>query len=159
MSVQEAAGVLGVTVEAVRGRIKRGTLEAEREADGSVYVWLDTDQAPTSRDQPATGSDQTTTSPQPDAGREELVEVLREQVEYLREQLEAERSANRENRRLLAAALERIPQLEAPRDEPRGPETASEEPEGAKTPDRDEGSQEGVQRRERSWWRRFFGFE
>jgi predicted transcriptional regulator len=31
MSVVEAAELLGITVAAVRGRIKRGTLEAERE--------------------------------------------------------------------------------------------------------------------------------
>ena len=44
-----------------------------------------------------------------------LVESLQDQVSYLREQLAAERRANDENRRLLLAALERIPsQLEAP---------------------------------------------
>jgi hypothetical protein len=36
--------VLGVTVEAVRGRIKRRTLDHERTAEG-VFVLLDTDQS------------------------------------------------------------------------------------------------------------------
>ncbi len=62
VTVQEATGALGVTVEAVRGRIKRGKLEAEREKDGSVYVWLDADRITTGHDQPTTGS-------QPDADR------------------------------------------------------------------------------------------
>ena len=61
-----------------------------------------------------------------------LVESLQDQVKYLREQLDAEREATRENRRLLAAALERIPELEAPPDtppEPRElPQKSAEEP-------------------------------
>jgi hypothetical protein len=58
----------------------------------------------------------------------ELVEVLREQVEDLRARLDREQEANRENRRLLAAALERIPELEAPR-EPSEAEEPRESPE------------------------------
>ena len=87
-TVQEAAEALGVTVEAVRGRIKRGKLKAEREKDGSVYVWLDADQI-------ATGHDQPTTGPQPATDRltdqSALIESLLEQVAYMREQLAEER--------------------------------------------------------------------
>ena len=39
----EASEILGVTVEAVRGRIKRRTLDYER-TDKGVFVLLDTDQ-------------------------------------------------------------------------------------------------------------------
>ena len=50
-------------------------------------------------------------------------------MRFLERQVEEEREANRENRRLLAAALERIPpQIEAPREEREAPESASEEP-------------------------------
>jgi hypothetical protein len=56
-------------------------------------------------------------------------EALQEQVQYLREQLDNERRAriesDRENRRLLAAALERIPAIEAPPDERDASETPS----------------------------------
>jgi hypothetical protein len=38
-AVQQAAEGLGITVDAVRGRICRGKLEAEHEA-GAVYVWI-----------------------------------------------------------------------------------------------------------------------
>ena len=41
LSVQEAADVLGVTVDAVRGRIKRRTLASTKGEDGSVYVLLE----------------------------------------------------------------------------------------------------------------------
>jgi hypothetical protein len=63
----------------------------------------------------------------------------------LEHQLEAEREANRENRRLLAAALDRIPQqLEAPAEPP---QTVEEGPGDAHKPhSATVESQEGVQR-------------
>ncbi len=140
-TVTEAAEILGITVEAVRSRIKRGTLEHERTDEG-VFVWLDTDRIETGR------------KPDEDRSfdRSELVEALREQVADLREQLEAERAANRENRRLLAAALERIPpQLEAPPEAPESPESAGETS-GSTQAEPEEPSPERP-----SWWRRWFG--
>ncbi len=105
VTTREAADILGISVEAVRKRIERGQLEHERE-DNRVFVYLDEDQTESGHEVEGKG-----TKP--------LVESLQDQVEYLRDQLEREREANRENRRLLAAALERIPpQLEAPREAP-----------------------------------------
>jgi hypothetical protein len=40
-TVVEAAEILGISAEAVRGRIRRGTLLVERQG-GTVYVLLDT---------------------------------------------------------------------------------------------------------------------
>ena len=60
-----------------------------------------------------------------------------------------------EARRLLMAALERIPpQLEAPQEARESPETARGEPEGA-GPDSATGGAQGGARR--PWWRRMFG--
>jgi excisionase family DNA binding protein len=119
LTVSEAAAALGITPEAVRGRIRRGTLRAER-SGGHVYVVLDADQPRPTGDQPT--------------DRSELVEELRAHHATLREQLEAERQAHAEARRLLAAALERIPpQLEAPPEARERPEKATEEPERAHT--------------------------
>jgi len=57
-------------------------------------------------------------------------------------------------RRLLMAALERIPpQLEAPSEARESPETVEEEPERAE-PRPATGAQEGMQR---PWWRRILG--
>jgi len=123
VSVGEAAGILGTTAEGVRGRIKRGTLPSVKEGR-AVYVLLSADQMPTER-QPAT--DQTTDQAQPDALLEALDEI-REQVRFLREQLQAERKANEENRRLLAAALERIPAIEAPQEPSESPTEATPQP-------------------------------
>jgi hypothetical protein len=57
--------------------------------------------------------------------------------------------------RLLSAALERIPQLEAPQEVRESPQTAEEEPERAEPRPATGGAQEPIQRR--SWWRRMFG--
>jgi hypothetical protein len=46
LDLREAAEILGASVDAVRKRIQRGTLESEK-VDGKVYVWLD-DGAPRS---------------------------------------------------------------------------------------------------------------
>ncbi len=137
LTVARAADRLGITEAAVRGRIKRGTIGSYRES-GKVYVILGGGESPTNRDAPH------------DAPRDqsELVEELRDRVRALEE-------ANRENRRIIAALTSRIPQLEAPRDEPREPhETSVEKPEGSETQDRGEGQQTAASRP--SWWRRFF---
>lgn len=72
--MSEAAAALGITVDAVRSRVKRGTIAHEREG-GRVYVLLGADEARPGHDQ---GSDQ--------GGREtedrtaELIATLREQL-------------------------------------------------------------------------------
>ena len=126
VTVAQAAEILGVTVEAVRGRIKRGTLDHERHS-GTVYVLLDADQTPTGH-QPA--DDQTTDQAQPDA-HEELADELRDRVRYLERQVEEEREARRRADTLLAQLMQRILQLEAPAEAPGGRETAAEPSEGA----------------------------
>src|SRR5215218_4043644 len=105
LTVQQAAETLGVTVDAIRGRIRRGKLEAEHGDSGTVYVWIAVPEEADSRGPSPTGH-------RPSAGRtDELLATLRDQVGDLREQLQAERQGHAEARRLLAAALERIPSI------------------------------------------------
>jgi hypothetical protein len=146
-TVPEAAEILGLTVEAVRGRIKRDKLRSTKEGS-TVYVYLDTDQIPTSQ-QP---DEDQTAQPQPDTTA--LLSEMRGRIEDLRLQLEAERAAHSESRRLLLEALTKIPPaIEAPaspepRESPESPgpsETSTEERAGHETPS------------ERPWWRRMFG--
>jgi hypothetical protein len=140
-TVAEAAEVLGISAEAVRGRIRRGTLPVERES-GSVYVLLDhTSEDRTTADQPRTTGDQ------PDDRTDLLIAELQDRVRSLEE-------ANRENRRIIAALTSRIPAIEASPDERESPQTVEEGPERAEPHPATGRAQEGVHR---PWWRRVFG--
>jgi hypothetical protein len=144
--VAEAARELGTTVDALRKRVQRGTIEHERDDEGHVWILLDTVRTRQDTDQD-TG--------QPQSERTELISELRAHNATLREQLESERQAHAEARRLLLRALERIPPaLEAPESpEPRPgtptpPETSAEAQEASERPESEA---------PRSWWRRMFG--
>jgi hypothetical protein len=144
LTVAQAAAALDITEGAVRSRIKRGTLPTLKEG-GTVYVVLG-------------GTSEATHTPHADepSDQSELVESLQDQITYLRQQLAAERDANSENRRLLAAALERIPAIEAPQEAAESTESAEPQSDRGTTP---EEQQEPTSRpqEERSWWRRMFG--
>jgi hypothetical protein len=154
LTVAEASEVLGVTVEAVRGRIKRGTLEHERDS-GTVYVLLETDQPPTGH-QP--DDDRPTDQTQPDEG---MVGELRDRIRYLERQVEEEREARRRADTILAqlsaANAEQartIRALEAPQEASEDAETVEEAPEGEEPRPGTQGAQEGARR---PWWRRVLG--
>jgi predicted transcriptional regulator len=140
VTVQEAARSLGITEQAVRKRVKRGTLEHDNEA-GRVYVYLDAGYEP-SRD--------TVTNPE-----DERVAGLQAHIADLQRQLEEANTRDRENRRLLAAALERIPELEAP------PANADEaEKVGGSAgvvEDPGESAEPEAATSQRPWWRRLLG--
>jgi hypothetical protein len=145
-TVPEAARVLGISPEAVRTRLSRGTLEGVRDG-GRVFVLLEHDI--TSSDADITG-DQT-----------ELVESLRDQVAFLRSELERRADEAAEHRRIIAALTQRIPEIEAPREpsgatEPPGtPSEATPQPGRVEPQPAVESTQEPAQ--PRSWWRRVFG--
>ena len=149
-TVKEAAEVLGTTVDAVRGRIRRGTLDSVK-LDGVVYVLLDAtsreQQSDQSEPEAADGRQQTGGQPGLAAGQSELVGELRDQIDWLRREVERKDT-------IIMSLTQRIPELEAPRETRDASDTASPRS------DRDtvsEDSQEPIQRR--SWWRRFFGVE
>lgn len=159
VTVAEAAVLLGLSEDAVRSRLKRGTLRKEKARDGTVLVVLGTGG---SSGRPTTGADQTigrptTGQPTDQIVQTDLVEVLRDQVGFLREQLEQEREANRENRRIIAGLVQRVPELEPARDPAPEPREAPAASEAAGNSDVPPEPREPLQRR--SWWRRFFGFE
>jgi hypothetical protein len=80
---------------------------------------------------------------------------IQARVELLEQELERAHERDRETRRLLAAALERIPpQLEAPQEASEAAETVKEEPERAEPRPTTVGAQEGARR---PWWRRVVG--
>jgi hypothetical protein len=158
-TVVEAAEILGITPDAVRSRLRRDTLKRspERGEDGEVLVVMP---APRNGDQSETVSDQSTDQSVDQSATDRdgsptvaLVKHMESEIDHLREQLDKEREANRENRRLLAAALERIPAIEAG-DERESPVTATEGTDRGEDPPE---QQEYAQRR--SWLHRFFGFK
>jgi hypothetical protein len=130
--VAEAADILGISEGAVRMRVKRGTLPNTREG-GRLYVLLNTD---------------------PTIEQERPHDRTSELIATLQEQLQAERQAHAEARRLLMAALERIPAIEAPQETADAAETVEEESERAEPHPATGSSQEGARRH---WWRRMFG--
>jgi hypothetical protein len=175
VTVQEAAEALGITVEAVRSRIKRGKLRREKGEGGTVYVWLDAAQI---RPDVVQANDRT----QPDShqaddqtrsdtgltgsrmgGQAELVDSLLDQVAYMREQLAEEREARRRADTIIAqlthanaTLAQRVPELEAPAEPREAPVSSSEEADkGQVRPEQ----KEPTERCERSWWRAFFGLE
>jgi len=139
LTVQEAALLLGVTVDAVRGRIKRGTLESTKGEDGTVYVLVE------ETDQP---SDQPNGQSQPAADESGLVDHMQDQIDYLRRQLEVWQEEARRKDHIIAALTERIPELEPAREQRGSDVSASDES--------SEGEVPPEQEQRRSWLSRFF---
>ncbi len=150
--MQEAAEVLGTSVDAVRMRARRGSLEAEKEPDGRVYVWVDGDSSETKLG--LDGESNALIS-----AKDETIEELRDRARYLERRLDQEREARTEERRrhdtLLAQLMQRIPELEAPQERRDGRPSAVEYPDRPEDPAGNGSHQEVTERP--SWWRKFFG--
>jgi hypothetical protein len=141
LSVQQAADVLGVTVDAVRGRIKRGTLASTKGEDGSVYVLLEE----------GIGADQSNGESQPSYnqsnGQSQLIERMASEIEFLRGELQRKDA-------ILLSMTEGLKALEAPSEARKPPVSSSEDPDKGTALSKE---QEPTQRR--SWWRQFFGLQ
>ncbi len=146
--MQTAAELLGISSDAVRKRAKRGTIPYETGVDGKLYVWVDEASPGETDDYPRETGDH----------RDDLLEDLREQVAFLRRELEARTEEARRKDHIIMSLTQRVPELEPPRDEPYGSQTAPEEPEGTDASTAHVG-RDTASSRPRSWWRRFFGFQ
>jgi hypothetical protein len=136
VSVDQAARTLGLSVDAVRKRVQRGTIPYEKDRTGRVKIILDTID---------TLQDKVQDVPEPGVDRlleakDETIKELRDRVRYL--EVESRKD------HLLAAALERIPAIEAPQEATESPESA--EPRSATGEQQEPTSP-------RPWWRRMFG--
>jgi hypothetical protein len=133
VTVREAAVRLGVTPDAIRQRIKRGTIKHDKGDDGLTYVYL----TPSA----------TVTEPSADTHdrgvTEALLRTYEDQIQFLRAELERKDA-------ILMSLTQRIPELEAPTEPREAPETASEAGDGGgDTPEAELWP----------WWRRWFGFQ
>ena len=146
VSVPEAALLLGISEDAVRSRLRRRTLRKEKAPDGTVYVILN-GTAPSDRpDRPTTDADQPTTGEATDQADTRLLDALRDQVEMLRDQLDQERAANRENRRIIAALVGRVPELESRTPAETAPASPGQPEAASEGADRGPGSSRGFAR-------------
>jgi hypothetical protein len=129
-SVNDAAHVLGISPEAIRSRLHRGSLERVKMNDGSVMVRLNADDARQDGDHT---NDQTV--------EDTVVYKLQaDQIEFLRRELERKDS-------IIMSLTQRIPELES-----------SPEPRESILRD-SEGSGRGSvppEKEKSSWWRRVF---
>jgi hypothetical protein len=163
VSVYQAAESLGLTVDAIRKRIQRGSIPHERDGDGRVWVLLD------ATSQIHDNVEDTYRTARPDDRTDELIGELHDRIEDLREQLAAERASrlradeiiaqlsltNAEQARTIRA-LE-APSAEPPPEPPKASERDAGIPMGPAPSEASEGTQEGSERR--SWWRTLFGLE
>ena len=131
LTIDQAADQLGITVDAVRGRVKRGTIAHEREG-GRVYIVLATDESGTGRDQP--------TDQYGESGA--LISQLRDENAYLRDE-------NRRKDEIIMQQAMTMRQLSAPQEPPEAPETVEEGPEAAEPRSDAAGAREGAEKR---WW-------
>jgi hypothetical protein len=99
---QQAADILGISTEAVRQRIRRGSLRSDKDVDGRVYVYLDASQQST--DAVRTG-EQAVSEARSDYLLHLQINSLQEQVNYLRKQLDLANERDREQRRVISALL------------------------------------------------------
>jgi hypothetical protein len=121
--------------------VQRDTIAYQKDADGRVWILLDT-----GRTRHDAGRD--TTGHRQDIEPTVLISAKDETIATLREQLEAERQVHAEARRIIAGLVERLPAIEAPPEPRESPEPASEPQSGPG------GQGEGSGR---PWWRRVLG--
>jgi hypothetical protein len=155
VSVREAAQLLDTTVEGIRSRIKRGSLDSMK-VQGAVYVLLTPEQIAQSRPDAQAQPD---SSGRPDDARahaddpslHRLADEQRDMITWLKREVERKDT-------IIMQMAQRIPELEpasnGSSDASGAPQTVPEQRgDSTSYPNNDKDPEKP------SWWRRFFGFE
>src|SRR5215217_6146435 len=137
ITVAQAADRLGVTQDAVRKRVARGTIRHDKDAEGRIFVYLDTFERESKTDQ--------------DEGQDKYTRSLEDQIEFLRQELERKDT-------IIMSLTQRIPELEASSEPRQSSEAVSEDPHLTHAPPTPETPVSDAQHKH-SWWRAFFGLE
>ena len=152
LPVPQAAARLGITPDAVRARLHRGTLAGEKEGGAwRVFFPPVPPVASTGTQQDATGTEQDTDR----HGGDVAIARLEAENAYLRQVLDAEIEARRRADHLVAGLMERLPELPASTDREHAPQSANTGPQ------RDDTSAEAPEPPRvwwRHWWRRARGW-
>ncbi len=153
VTIAEAAERLGLSQDAIRKRVRRGTLRQDRDQDGLIHVYIQAGEGVQDTSKTEQDADQNTQDAVPD-----IVEQMRSRIESLERQLEEANTRDRENRRIIAGLVQRIPELEAPPATPQEAERVAESAVGVS--DRGEDAEQEATTSQpterRSWWRRLF---
>ena len=154
-TVAQAADALGLSAEAVRMRIKRGTLAHGKE-ENTVYVLLEPSSLETDQTRPNSERTQPNNDQLADQTTDQtsqMVETLQAEVQFLRQELKLSRELREEEARrkdaIIMTMAQRIPELEPASEAPESPETAAAGAEGVEVP---------ISEQKSSWLKRFFGF-
>lgn len=139
----EAAEILGINRDAVRMRVRRGSLASEKGEDGRVYVFLDPDQDTAHPE----AEDQGFSSP--------LIEALRDEISHLRRESERKDAIIMSLSQSNAELSRTIRAIEAPREAPESPQEGQEEGSPTSGTHSPHSGTEGHPER-RNWWRRFW---
>jgi DNA-binding transcriptional MerR regulator len=143
LTVPDAAKLLGVTPEAIRQRIRRGTIEYEQDEGGRYHVYLD----PSEDVQNNVHNGTQDVPNNVHKGTQDPSEDLRDYVETLKRELEIRNEELKRKDTIIMSLTQRIPEIESPREAPETPVTATEDTGNGDTPPDTE---------RRSWWQRFF---
>lgn len=120
VDISEAAKILGISVEATRKRLQRGSLQGYK-VDDRWYIVLDV-QDMKSRTRPEEDSDTSGTESENDQDTNEdvqgdilayqqMVESLQGEISFLRQELSARTEENRRKDHIIAGLTQRIPEL------------------------------------------------
>jgi predicted transcriptional regulator len=139
LTVSEAAKTLGVSAQAVHGRIKRETIEHEVGDDGKLYVYIPDDDVDTTFNNTVVNNYITTLKSE--------IESLKADREVWQEEAKRKDTIIAQMTQTLQTTINRIPELEAPLEPAEGPVSHVTEESGGVVP---------PERENRSWWRRIF---
>ena len=164
LTLREAAEVIGIPLDALRKRVYRGTIPAEK-IDGQYTILASVARsfapdAPRTADETVLGHGSDTGETPPAGLVTDYIASLKDEIAFLREQLDQrsrELAAERERADTITQmALLRIEALTAgdQHDEDTGHDTADEPSAG---PGREDGAAMGQESHVASWWRRLIG--
>src|SRR5215216_3417305 len=118
LTVSEAADRLGITQDAVRKRIARGTIRHDKDHERRIFVYLDTFERESKTDQDNVQDGEPNAVS--DTDQDKYTRSLEDQIEFLRQELERKDT-------IIMSLTQRIPELETTSEPRESPESTSED--------------------------------